>query len=138
MMKFATWIFAYVCQGLHFISAAIVTAYEARRQEDQIDNNTEDPIIRPFLPTSLSFTEQPTNFINQTEAEFCDPSTSTQCPPASSETRPVHKVVRYKPGSFGMNPGVPTDSLGVPVVIASPSAPSLHPQTPTFQWMFRN
>ena len=94
MMKFATWIFAYVCQGLHFISAAIVTAYEAHRQEDQIDNATEDPIIRPSLPTSLSFNEQPTNFINQTEAEFCDPSTATHCPPASSETRPVQKVVR--------------------------------------------
>ena len=138
MMKFATWIFAYVCQGLHFISAAVITAYEACRQEDHIDNNTEDPIIRPFLPTSLSFNEQPSTFIDQTETEFCDPSTSIQCQPASSETCPVQKVVRYKPGSFSMNPRVPTDSHGVPVIIAAPSAPSFHPRTPTFQRMFRN
>ena len=135
-MKFTTWIFAYVCQGLHFISTAVITANEARRQEDHIHNNTEDPIIRPFLPTSLSFIEQP--FINQTEAEFCDPSTSIQCPPASSETRPVKKVLRYKSGTFNMNPGVPTDSCGVPVIVEA-SAP-LHPspRTPTLQQMFRN
>ena len=75
VIKLATWIFTYMCQVLHFISAAIITAYAARRQEENnIDNHTEDPIIRPFLPTSLSSNEQP--FINQNEAEFCDPSTS--------------------------------------------------------------
>ena len=130
MMKFTTGIFGYICQGLHFISTAVITAYGARRQEDHIHNNNEDPIIRPFLPASLSFNEQP--FINQTEAEFCDPSTSIQCPPVAvaSETRPVQKVLRYKPGTFSMTPRVPTDSRGVPVIIAA-SAPTLYADFPT-------
>ena len=114
-----------------------------------IDNNTEDPNIRPFLQTGLVFNEQPSSSIEQTDyyneqlsspqpAEFCDPSTSIQCPPASSETRPVQKMLRYKPETFSMTPRVPTDSHGVPVMIAAPSAPSFHPRTPTFQKMFTN
>ena len=89
---------------LQFISAAVISAYEAHKLEEHIDNNTEDPIIWPFLQTSLAFNKQPSSFIEQTDhyneqlsspqpAEFCDPSTSIQCPPASSETRPVQKVV---------------------------------------------
>ena len=107
-------------------------------QEDHnIDNNTEDPIIRPFLPASLSSNEQP--FINQNEAEFCDPSTSIQCPPvAITSERPVQKVLRYKSGTFNMSPGVPTDSRGAPVTVeaSAPLYPS--PRTPTFQRMFRD
>ena len=136
-MKFTTWIFGYICQGLHFISTAVVTAYRARRQEDHLDNQTDNPIIRPFLPASLSSNEQP--FINQTEAEFCDPSTSIQCPPvANTSERPVQKVLRYKSGTFDMTPGASTESRGTLVTDQAPAPLYPSPRTPTFQRMFRN
>ena len=138
-MKITTFIFGYICQGLHFISTAVVTAYRARRQEDHLDNQTDNPIIRPFLPASLSSNEQP--FINQNEAEFCDPSTSIECPTiaVASDTRPVQKVLRYKSGTFNLSPGVPVTARGAPVTVeaTAPLYPAV-PRTPTFQRMFRD
>ena len=99
-MKLTTWICAFICEGLQFVSSAIITAYRAHRQEqDHLDNQVDNQVTRPFIPASLSFNEQPV--AHQNEVEFCDPSTSIECPavPTVSENRPVQKVLRYKNGT---------------------------------------
>ena len=139
-MKFTTWICGYICQGLHFVYTAVITAYRARRQEENhLDNQTDNQIIRPFLPASLSFNEQP--LVHKNEVEFCDPSTSVECPTVAvvSDTRPVQKVLRYKSGTFNMSPGVPVTARGASVTVeaTAPLYPAV-PRTPTFQRMFRD
>ena len=101
LVKCATWIFSLICKSLQFISAAVISAYEARQVDEQLDNDVtmpEDPIVWPFLQTGLVFNNQPDSFIDQVDhyneqfsslaapqpAEFCDPSSSIQCPPDSS------------------------------------------------------
>ena len=140
IVRFTTWICEYVCEGLHFVCTAVITAYRARRQEDNpVDDQSDNPIIRPFLPASLSFNEQP--LTNQNEVEFCDPSTSAECPTVAvvSDTRPIQKVLRYKSGTFDMNPGVSVTARGASVraEATAPLYPPV-PRTPTFQRIFRD
>ena len=79
IMKLTTWICAFLYEGLQFVSSAIMTAYRARRQEqDHIDNQVDSQVTRPFIPASLSFNERPVT--HQNEVELCDPSTSIECP----------------------------------------------------------
>ena len=126
---------------LQFVSSAIMTAYRARRQEqDHIDNQVDSQVDRPFIPTSLSFNERPVT--HQNEVEFCDPFTSIECPavPTVSENRPVQKVLRYKNGTFSPSASITANDASVTVQTVQASAPLYPaiPRTPTFQRIFRD
>ena len=145
LMKCATWVFSLICRGLQFISAEVVSAYQARQIDEQLDNDVrmpKDPIVRPsaatpFLPTSLvssAFNDQSVSFHDQsadhddqfslaappTADRFCDQSGSVPCPP---DSRPVTKMLRYKPGAFTMKPGTSTT-----LKASAPSFQSSHPR----------
>ena len=131
IMQFVTWFCAITYEGLQFVFSAL-TAYRARRQEQNIDNMVDNQVTRPFIPTSVSFNEQPTI---QNEVQFCDPSSSNDCPtiPIVSESRPIQKVLRYKNPSASI---IGNDGASVIVQASAPFYPPM-PQTPTFQRIFR-
>jgi hypothetical protein len=130
MMKLTTWFCAFIYEGLQFVSSAILTAYRARRHEqDYIDNQVDTQIIRPFIPTNVSFNEQP---LTQNEVQLSDSSTFVEntTSPTVSESQPLQKVLRYKSDA-------PVKS-GDASMTAQPSAPFYLavPRTPSFQQCF--
>ena len=114
-MQFVTYLIALAFEGVSFVYRASVTAYQSRRENNDMLNND---VSENQLSPNLTETQVP-----------CDPTTSI-CPPADRPIRPSRPIVKLGLGRDKEQTGVKTSGVSlsgqemVPFIRPRPSAPN--------------